>query len=53
MTILCGTMLYRSTEEWKVKEDIFHYASTGNVDKLLSTLKTGEDINAQVQLLLS
>ncbi|RQM17729.1 hypothetical protein DD237_001228 [Peronospora effusa] len=36
-----------STEEWKVKDDIFHYASTGDVDKLTSALNKGEDINAQ------
>ncbi|CAH0481852.1 unnamed protein product [Peronospora belbahrii] len=36
-----------STEEWKVKDDIFYCASTGNLDKLLPVLDKGEDINAQ------
>ncbi|KAG3012178.1 hypothetical protein PC119_g12949 [Phytophthora cactorum] len=36
-----------STEEWKVKDDIFHYASTGDLDKLVAALDQGEDINAQ------
>ncbi|KAE9048791.1 hypothetical protein PR002_g242 [Phytophthora rubi] len=36
-----------STEEWKVKDDIFHYASTGDLDKLVAALGKGEDINAQ------
>ncbi|RLN47307.1 hypothetical protein BBJ28_00002304 [Nothophytophthora sp. Chile5] len=38
----------RSTEEWKVKEDVFHFASTGNVEKLTAVLAQGADINAQV-----
>ncbi|KAL7686148.1 putative acyl-CoA-binding protein, ACBP [Plasmopara halstedii] len=36
-----------SSEEWKVKQDIFHYASTGHLDKLIVALDQGEDINAQ------
>ncbi|POM71120.1 Acyl-CoA-binding domain containing hypothetical protein, partial [Phytophthora palmivora] len=36
-----------STEEWKVKDDVFHYASTGDIDKLMLALDHGEDINAQ------
>ncbi|CAI5709343.1 unnamed protein product [Peronospora destructor] len=36
-----------STEEWKVKDDVFHSASIGDVDKLVSALNEGEDINAQ------
>ncbi|KAH7484786.1 hypothetical protein PRIC1_004105 [Phytophthora ramorum] len=36
-----------STEEWKVKDDVFHYASTGDLDKLVSALDHGEDIDAQ------
>lgn len=36
-----------STEEWKVNDDIFHYASTGDLDKLLAALDHGENINAQ------
>ncbi|KUF89948.1 hypothetical protein AM588_10002478 [Phytophthora nicotianae] len=36
-----------STEEWKVKDDVFHYASTGALDKLVAALDQGEDINAQ------
>ncbi|TDH66858.1 hypothetical protein CCR75_003126 [Bremia lactucae] len=36
-----------STEEWKVKEDVFHYASTGDVDKILAALNQGENVNVQ------
>ncbi|KAG7394831.1 acyl-CoA binding domain-containing protein 6 [Phytophthora boehmeriae] len=36
-----------STEEWKVKDDIFHYASTGDLYKLSAALDAGEDIDAQ------
>ncbi|OWZ20951.1 Acyl-CoA-binding protein [Phytophthora megakarya] len=36
-----------STEEWKVKDDVFHYASTGDLDKLVLALDHGEDVNAQ------
>ncbi|KAF4316772.1 hypothetical protein BBO99_00008513 [Phytophthora kernoviae] len=36
-----------STEEWKVKDDIFHFASTGDLDKLTAALNEGEDIDAQ------
>ncbi|KAL3667091.1 hypothetical protein V7S43_008033 [Phytophthora oleae] len=36
-----------STEEWKVKDDVFHYASTGDLEKLVTALDQGEDINAQ------
>lgn len=45
-TYVCA--MARSTEEWKVKDDVFHYASTGDVDKLVAALDLGEDINAQV-----
>jgi hypothetical protein len=31
-----------------VKDDVFHYASTGDLDKLVAALDQGEDINAQV-----
>ncbi|GMF25432.1 unnamed protein product [Phytophthora fragariaefolia] len=38
-----------STEEWKVKDDVFHYASTGDLNKLVAALDQGEEgINAQV-----
>lgn len=50
--LLYGTSLYRSTDEWKVKDDVFHYASTGNLDKLLPALDQGEDINTQVSMYL-
>ncbi|CAI5742986.1 unnamed protein product [Hyaloperonospora brassicae] len=36
-----------STDEWKVKDDVFHYASTGDLDKLLPALDQGEDIDTQ------
>ncbi|KAG7386682.1 acyl-CoA binding domain-containing protein 6 [Phytophthora pseudosyringae] len=36
-----------STEEWKVKDDVFHYASTGDLDKLVAALDQEDDINAQ------
>ncbi|RLN32732.1 hypothetical protein BBJ28_00001976 [Nothophytophthora sp. Chile5] len=39
--------ILRSTEEWKVKEDVFHFASTGNVEKLTAALAQGADIDAQ------
>lgn len=46
--IFVGQHYNRSTEEWKVKDDVFHYASTGNLDKLVAALDHGEDINSQV-----
>lgn len=36
-----------ATEEWEIKDDVFHYASTGDLDKLVAALDQGEDINAQ------
>ena len=44
--------MHRSTDEWKVRDDIFHYASTGDLDKLLSALDQGEDVNTQVSIYL-
>lgn len=36
-----------TTEEWKVTEDVFHFASTGEVAKLVAALSNGTDIDAQ------
>ncbi|KAI9913195.1 hypothetical protein PsorP6_004932 [Peronosclerospora sorghi] len=36
-----------STDDWKVQDGIFHYASTGELGKLVDALDKGEDINAQ------
>lgn len=36
-----------TTEEWKVKDDVFNYASTGDLEKLRAALDDGEDIDAQ------
>ncbi|KAJ0409895.1 hypothetical protein P43SY_005789 [Pythium insidiosum] len=35
-----------STPEWQVKEDLFHFASTGDVAKVSEALARGEDVDA-------
>ncbi|KAI9908813.1 hypothetical protein PsorP6_004088 [Peronosclerospora sorghi] len=35
-----------STDDWKVHDGIFHYASTGELGKMVDALDQGEDINA-------
>jgi ankyrin repeat protein len=36
-----------SGEEWKIKEDVFHYASTGSLDQIKAALSKGIDVNIQ------
>ncbi|GAB9465432.1 hypothetical protein Gpo141_00002840 [Globisporangium polare] len=36
-----------TTEEWQVKEDPFHFASTGDVEKVSQALEKGFEINAK------
>uniref|UniRef100_K3WM43 ACB domain-containing protein n=1 Tax=Globisporangium ultimum (strain ATCC 200006 / CBS 805.95 / DAOM BR144) TaxID=431595 RepID=K3WM43_GLOUD len=36
-----------TTEEWQIKEDPFHFASTGKIDKVKHALDNGFDINAK------